>query len=177
MDQGIAAVLGAAVGVLGTLGTAVATYGAASRQARDQAKATHAQRLRDERREAYLSFLEGVTHVEKALQMIEPLVVSGDPAGINQLALSDAIGHLQAAETAYTLHYRKVQLAGPAKVAESALQVWEAVASFYTGMRSNATAPLSQENARRILTLAKKVAAADAEFLKQARGILEEPTA
>ncbi|MFF2653929.1 hypothetical protein [Streptomyces sp. NPDC058045] len=177
MDQGIAAVLGAAVGVLGTLGTAVATYGAASKQARDQARATHVQRLRDERREAYLSFLEGVAHVEKALRMIEPMIVGDDPAGISQAALNDAIDHLQAAETAYTFHYRKVQLAGPVKVVESALQVWQAVALFYTAMRRNATAPLSQENARRILTSATKVAALDAEFLVQARGVLEESTA
>ncbi|KOV59139.1 hypothetical protein [Streptomyces sp. MMG1121] len=58
MDQGIAAVLGAGVGIAGTLGSALLGYATARHQARDQGRVDHGFRLRDERKEAYLAFLE-----------------------------------------------------------------------------------------------------------------------
>ncbi|MGP3944068.1 hypothetical protein [Streptomyces sp. 6N106] len=57
MDQGLAAVLGATVGVVGTLGTACLTYLTARHQARDQGRVAHAQTVRDERRATYLEVL------------------------------------------------------------------------------------------------------------------------
>lgn len=53
MDQGVSAVLGASVSVLGTAGTAVLTYPAARKQAYDQGRVTHRSALRTERREVY----------------------------------------------------------------------------------------------------------------------------
>lgn len=58
MDQAIAALCGAGIGVVGTLGASWLTYAGARRQARDQGRVEHARQLRTERREAYLSFME-----------------------------------------------------------------------------------------------------------------------
>jgi hypothetical protein len=45
MDQGIAALAGAGIGVVGSLGTAGLAYLAAERQARDRGRIEHAQKL------------------------------------------------------------------------------------------------------------------------------------
>jgi len=60
MDQGLAAVLGASVGVLGTLGTGVLTYFAARHQIRDQGNLERERTLRAERAAAFTAFLEAV---------------------------------------------------------------------------------------------------------------------
>ncbi|MFH8224748.1 hypothetical protein ACH4C2_37090 [Streptomyces sp. NPDC018057] len=56
MDQGLAAVLGAGVGMVGALATAALTYASTRYQARHQRMYEHAKTLREERRTAYLNF-------------------------------------------------------------------------------------------------------------------------
>ncbi|MBO7938136.1 hypothetical protein JTP77_019765 [Streptomyces sp. S9] len=69
MDQGTAAVLGACVGVIGTLGTAVLTYMAARHQMREQGKIEHRKIIRAERREAYRGFLLDVSRFERNVDL------------------------------------------------------------------------------------------------------------
>ncbi|GGV63027.1 hypothetical protein GCM10010277_68830 [Streptomyces longisporoflavus] len=57
--------LGAAVGVIGTLGTATLTYLATRHQVRDQGRVDHAKVLREERKAAYLDFLEAAESCSK----------------------------------------------------------------------------------------------------------------
>ncbi|MFF0216468.1 hypothetical protein [Streptomyces vinaceus] len=57
MDQGIAAVLSAGVAAMVTFGGAVIAYKAGRRQVRDQGSIEHAQWLRGQREQAYLTFL------------------------------------------------------------------------------------------------------------------------
>lgn len=64
MDQGLAAVLGATGGVVGTLGTAVFAYAAARMQTRDAGMVEHGHWLREKRLAACSAFLETLTQVE-----------------------------------------------------------------------------------------------------------------
>lgn len=68
MDQGTAAVLGACVGVVGTIGTAVLTFIAARTQVRDQGMIEHRRTVRTERRDAYRAFMTSISNVEQALE-------------------------------------------------------------------------------------------------------------
>lgn len=58
MDQAVAALCGAGIAVVGTLGASWLTYVGTRRQARDHGRIEHARQLRAERRDAYLSFME-----------------------------------------------------------------------------------------------------------------------
>ncbi|MBO8191383.1 hypothetical protein ITI46_06705 [Streptomyces oryzae] len=69
MDQGTAAVLGACVGMVGTLGAAVSAYVAARHQVREQGKTEHKKTIRAERREAYRGFLMEVSRFERNVDL------------------------------------------------------------------------------------------------------------
>jgi len=64
MDQAVAALCGAGIGVVGTLGASWLTYVGTRRQAPDQGRIEHARQLRTERREAYLAFMELLAPVD-----------------------------------------------------------------------------------------------------------------
>lgn len=60
VDQGLAALLGAGIGVVGVLSTAVLTYASTRHQGRQARAAEHDRSLRAERRSTYLEFWNGV---------------------------------------------------------------------------------------------------------------------
>lgn len=72
MDAGLAAVLGASVGVLGTLGASVLTHIATRRQASDQGVIDRAHKIREERQEAYLDVMETLDSVKRELLAVFP---------------------------------------------------------------------------------------------------------
>lgn len=72
MDQGLAAVLGATVGVAGTLGASVLAYIATRRQASDQGAIDRAHKVREERREAYLNVMDTLDLVKRELLKVFP---------------------------------------------------------------------------------------------------------
>ncbi|MFE1188988.1 hypothetical protein [[Kitasatospora] papulosa] len=120
MDQGTAAVLGASVGVAGTLGTGFLAYLAARHQIRDQAKLDHRKTIRSERREAYRDFLRRVSEIERDIDLfmlkIVKLQLDGSPPSewidtfSVSTALSDDLKNLNAQST-------DLLLAGPADLA------------------------------------------------------------
>ncbi|MEU9541022.1 hypothetical protein [Streptomyces mirabilis] len=120
MDQGTAAVLGASVGVAGTLGTGILAYIAARYQIRDKAKLDHRSTVRAERREAYRDFLGSVSEIQRDIELfmlqIARLQVEQSPPEVWLEAfsvsteLSDRLKTLKA-NTADLL------LAGPAELA------------------------------------------------------------
>ncbi|WP_405973329.1 hypothetical protein OG496_31470 [Streptomyces sp. NBC_00988] len=129
MDQGLAAVLGASVGVTGTLGTALLAYVAARRQAIDQGKIEHGKQLRTERREAYLTLIQAAEPVDRALHKIAH---RDDVSGVSMESAPDdavirsAIEDLgTAAHEIYKSHAR-VDLAGPKAMRLVAVEVWAA---------------------------------------------------
>jgi len=69
MDQGTSAVLGACVGVVGTLGTAMLTYVVARHQISEQGRIEHKKTIRAERREAYREFLMEVSRFERNVDL------------------------------------------------------------------------------------------------------------
>ncbi|MEV7885083.1 hypothetical protein ACWD3I_06300 [Streptomyces sp. NPDC002817] len=120
MDQGTAAVLGACVGVAGTLGTGVLAYFAARHQIRDQAKLEHKKTVRSERREAYRNYLITVSEIERDLDLfmlkLVKLKVDQEAPEVwletfsESTSLSDRLKDLKAQST-------DLLLAGPAELA------------------------------------------------------------
>lgn len=101
MDAGLAAVLGAAVGALGTGGAAVVTGLLGRGQARTQLRAEHARLLRESRRSAYVSFAQSFQEVlalhAKVAQSASAAVEAEEPD--RSRLLSDADGaYTQAGE-------------------------------------------------------------------------------
>ncbi|MFJ6797664.1 hypothetical protein [Streptomyces sp. NPDC091268] len=130
MDQGLAAVLGAAVGVTGTLGTAVLTYLAARRQAVDQGKVDHEKALREERRLAYLSLMQAAEPADRALHRVahrDNLRGLSMETAPDEPALATAIDELgEAAHGVYRAH-AQVDLVGPHRMSGLAIEVWAAI--------------------------------------------------
>lgn len=120
MDQGTAAVLGACVGVAGTLGTGFLAYFAARHQIRDQAKLEHRKTVRLERRESYRDFLRRISAIERDLDlfMLKLVKLKLDEASPDawleafdeSTALSDRLKDLQVQST-------DLMLAGPLELA------------------------------------------------------------
>ncbi|MGW0771289.1 hypothetical protein [Streptomyces sp. NPDC002676] len=129
MDQGLAAALGASVGVAGTLGTAFLTYVAARRQSDEQAKLEHLRSLRAERREAYLAVFQAAESVDRAMMLI---AARDDVPGASMRSapdeevlrnLADALG--VAVHALYAAQAR-LALVGPDDARQSAVDVWAA---------------------------------------------------
>ncbi|MFD3835140.1 hypothetical protein ACFWWC_02630 [Streptomyces sp. NPDC058642] len=120
MDQGTAAVLGACVGVAGTLGTGFLAYFAARHQIRDQAKLEHKKTVRSERRDTYREFLRNTSEIERDLDlfMLKLVKLKVDQAGpeiwleaFNEsTALSDRLKDLK-------VQSADLMLAGPLELA------------------------------------------------------------
>lgn len=93
MDAGLAALLGAAVGTLGTGGAAVVTGLLGRSQARMQLQAEHARLLREPRRSAYVAFALCYQEVNalhmKAVKLASAAVDSVDPDRIRLLDDAD----------------------------------------------------------------------------------------
>ncbi|MFJ9469086.1 hypothetical protein [Streptomyces caniferus] len=128
MDQGMAALLGAAVGVAGTLGAAALSYLAVRSQAPDQARVDHAKQIRSERRDAYAAFLEKAEEpVSQAILVLGPIEMGDvEPPGARQLA-EMMTPFRRAADELLTMTSR-IQLCGPEEVAQEAVCLWSAIA-------------------------------------------------
>ena len=134
MDQGLAAVLGASVGVLGTLGTAIATYAATRRQVVDQERAARKREHRIERRDAYLDFLVATESLDRALHKVAHR--DDDPSGLSMesppsaAVIQSALEDLDVAvHELYKMHMR-IRLVGPKRLNEPAIEVWAAARTF-----------------------------------------------
>ncbi|GAB7102118.1 hypothetical protein JCM4814A_04320 [Streptomyces phaeofaciens JCM 4814] len=130
--------LGASVGVLGTVGTAVLTYLAARKQADDQGRVTHRSALRAERRDAYLAFLQAHESIDGALNVI-------NIASVPEIAVLDRAIELvdRGAHEIYVSQSR-VELAGPESVCGAALEAWGAalnLRSFLDEVRAGLVSP------------------------------------
>ncbi|MEU1120801.1 MULTISPECIES: hypothetical protein [unclassified Streptomyces] len=131
MDQGLAALLGAAVGVAGTSMAAAITSRASRRQAETELAGSHAQWRRQIRRDAYVCALEAVGAAQQRLDastqrlweegtQTEPLV--SDTAETVENNVRPAL--------------RIVQLEGPTLVSEAARTLWASWASVVDGLES-----------------------------------------
>jgi hypothetical protein len=67
MDAGWAAVLGATVGVVGTLGSAMLTYAATRSQVHEAGRVEHEHWVRDKRQQLYLDFIDTLDEWDAAV--------------------------------------------------------------------------------------------------------------
>ncbi|WP_409055573.1 hypothetical protein [Streptomyces sp. SYP-A7185] len=112
MDQAVAALCGAGIGVVGTVGASWLTYVGTRRQAPDQGRIEHARQLRTERREAYLSFME----------LLEPMdhVPTEAPAEVAPEQYAGLDSQLQTIRTRGESLLARIQLCGPAEIIDPA---------------------------------------------------------
>ncbi|MFE7959574.1 MULTISPECIES: hypothetical protein [unclassified Streptomyces] len=168
MDQGVSAVLGASVGVLGTVGTAVLTYLAARKQADDQGRVAQRSMLRTERREAYLAFLQAQESIDSALNLIDAQSPPESAVLDSAIELADRGAH-----EIYVAQSR-VELTGPESVCGAALEAWGAarnLRSFLEDVRGGRVPPSQYEGQSEARI--DEVERCKLEFTAAARSVLE----
>ena len=134
MDPGLAAVLGATVGVLGSLGTAVLTWSATRWRVRTETRTEHARWRHQVRRDAYIGLLTSArTATSALLTALETLHANREQEAQQELTRAwQLLGPLES-----TL--ATVRLEGPMAVVPAAADLAEAVFTLF-----NATAPCRQ---------------------------------
>ncbi|WP_409471927.1 hypothetical protein [Streptomyces sp. HC307] len=182
MDQGVAAVLGAAVGVVGTLGTAVFTYAATRAQTRDAGMVEHGHWLREKRLVACSAFLEALTQVQRTIDSHSDLDVPDiDHHGDGPLTASQR----EALRTAARLFEEQAELLtqaragvdqfGPGRLAKLSNNVVQAVrdAAFELRLAERRGRPLSDET--RIAGIMTKWEQSEEAFRAGVRVVMETP--
>jgi hypothetical protein len=161
MDQAVAALLGAGIGVVGTVGASMLTYFGVRRQAPDQGRIEHARQLRIERREAYLAFLA----------LLDPLEhVPSGPASSLPAEEYEAL-----APQARLIHSQgenllgRIRLCGPVEIARPAADLLGAA------FRVAAVFLARSQDQYEIDTAFEDFIEAQAEFITQARQVMTEP--
>ncbi|MBP0456637.1 hypothetical protein [Streptomyces montanisoli] len=177
MDQGWAAIVGAGVGVVGTLSTSWLKTTADRRLARDQGAAEHGRELRGERREVYLAFTEAAEPVDAVLHRIAHQ--DGVPAAVRDAppptdVLREAVEELgKAVHTLYKAQAR-LDLMGPEGVAEEAVNVWSDVRSLRTYLERVLQGQLPDDGYPAGLERAVDAVEASRErFARRAREVME----
>lgn len=114
MDQGIAAVLGAAVGITGALGSALVGYMTARHQSRDQGRLDHGLKLRDERKAAYMAFLGQTESTLSSLAFLGDCLFEPEEGSQPAwLAIEQHIDALEEDRSELEILRTRVALAGP----------------------------------------------------------------
>ncbi|MDH6219714.1 hypothetical protein [Streptomyces pseudovenezuelae] len=176
MDQGVSAVLGASVAVVGTLATAVLTYTAARRQTSDQARAEQVQRLRDERRSAYLALLEATEPIDRVMHAVAPeyrnnVFASDSPDWPAISALAEEV--YGASQVLYRLH-SKIQLVGPDYIENASDGIWRQVRSLHEELFILADTQICPEEPdSRLSNIVDKLEMEKERFAIGARNILQ----
>lgn len=125
VDQGLAAVFGAAVGVIGSVVTGALTWAASRTQLRTQLREDHLRWKREVRRETYLGLLNAVRAARGVLaSSLDELHVSHQDG---QQSMAEAWRVLPSVESATAA----VQLEGPAEMASLAVNLAEALFSVF----------------------------------------------
>ncbi|MGV9563932.1 hypothetical protein [Streptomyces sp. NPDC003480] len=172
MDQGLAAVLGAGVGVIGTLGTAFLTYVAT----RQQGRVEHGQWLREQRQRAYEDFLIAYDRFTGAAIALEDALKRGQTEVPQDLSAS----FRDSLETFISARSR-VAVTGPAFASQSAGKVAALLREVSTSLEAwlddlLSGADVSGRNAQ-LQELQQRVQYAYRDFVRDVRGILESPPA
>jgi hypothetical protein len=126
MDQASAALVGAGIALIGTLGAASLVYVATRRQARDQGGVEHQKRLREERRDAYVAFMESIEPLDRVifeLVDIQSILDNYSLPTVRQAA-EDALPELDAAVHALYRGRMSLILLGPDSVSVWAEELW-----------------------------------------------------
>ncbi|MEU2294308.1 hypothetical protein ACFY9H_28730 [Streptomyces bacillaris] len=181
MDGGLAALLGALIGVSGTVGSAWLGYHASRRQIRDGAAVAHASRLREERREAYLSYIATTEKLDLLFRKFNPenyqtlQDVPRDNSGeINFQLIRDVARELQEVQHSMFQAISRVDLAGPSEVSKRSGFAWLHLLSVRDIMDSAASS--GEFNDRNLAQLRVEVSGFHDEhqhFMKAAENLLQ----
>ncbi|WP_200300702.1 hypothetical protein [Streptomyces adelaidensis] len=178
MDQGIAALLGATVGVLGTVSASAISGWSNRQQIRTQARIDHAHWRRQARRDAYSAFLTPAHEARTTLrQAARALIGDVDTATADQ-RLQAAQEHLGAVQAAWAA----LAIEGPESVEQAANGLRTALRSMHTTLlawRDSAegafdhNVPFVERHAVEVTRLAERMGV----FTATARAALEEEVA
>ncbi|MET9974406.1 hypothetical protein ACFYOI_10555 [Streptomyces microflavus] len=126
MDQGVAAVSGAGVAVIGTLVTAGLTYMATRSQARDQGRVDHRQKLRDERRDAYGAFMDTTEPLDRVIfDLVDTQCIIDNYHSSSALqAVEESLPDIDIAVHGLYRARVRVRLLGPSSVSDWADELW-----------------------------------------------------
>ncbi|MET8714434.1 hypothetical protein ABZV52_14875 [Streptomyces sp. NPDC004735] len=181
MDGGLAALLGALIGVSGTVGSAWLGYHASRRQIRDGAAVAHATRLREERREAYLSYIATTEELDLLFRKFNPenyqtlQDVPRDSSGeIDHQLICDVARGLQQVQHSMFQAISRVDLAGPSEVSKRSGFAWLYLLSARDIMDSAASS--GEFNDRDLVRLRVEVSRFHDEhqnFMKAAENLLQ----
>ncbi|MDN3249730.1 hypothetical protein [Streptomyces sp. ZSW22] len=161
MDQAVAALCGAGIGVVGTLGASWLTYAGTRRQARDQGRVEHARQLRTERREAYLSFME----------MLEPLehLPSGPASSLSDEEFASLKERVQSIPLRGEYLLTRIRLCGPDEVASKAGELLGEIGRMINLFLDKV------EDQYQIDIAYEKFLDAQSGFINQAQSVMTEP--
>ncbi|MGW3102902.1 hypothetical protein [Streptomyces sp. NPDC001100] len=172
MDQGLAAVLGAGVAVIGTLGTAGLTFRAARCQARDQSRADHRQKLRDERRDAYGAFMETTEPLDRAIfDLVDTECIIDNYQSPSALRASEeALADIDVAVHDLYRARMRVRLIGPGSVSAWADELWNDAAYLKTVLTDFVTGRINMADFQEAVD---KVEISKRRFAESANAVLE----
>ncbi|MEE1829489.1 hypothetical protein [Streptomyces sp. SP17KL33] len=144
MDQGIAALLGAAVGVLGTVSASAISGWSSRQQIRTQSIVDHAQWRRQARRDAYSAFLAPAHETRNSLKRAARALIDDADVEVahHQLqAAHDSLGEVQGAWAALAIE-------GPESVEQAANGVKTALHSMHTTLLAWRDSPEYPQNVK-----------------------------
>ncbi|CAL9552409.1 hypothetical protein [Streptomyces sp. Tu 3180] len=175
MDQGWAALLGATVGVAGTVLASAITGWSARQQVRAQARAEHAHWRRQVRRDAYGAFLAPASEAQQALKTAGRAFVGEPDVEEIDRRLQQAQEQLALAQAAWA----NLAVEGPEPVEQAARSVYTTLKSMQTTLLalrdSPADAPddgvrLVERHAVEVARLSERIG----EFTAAARSALDD---
>ncbi|WP_030609123.1 hypothetical protein [Streptomyces sclerotialus] len=137
MDQGTAALLGASVGVAGTVLASAITGWSTRQQVRAQAKAEHAHWRRQVRRDAYGAFLAPASEARNALKIAGRAFVGDRDLEEIDRNLQRAHDQLALAQGAWAV----LAIEGPEEVEQAARSVYTTLRSMQTTLLALYDAP------------------------------------
>jgi hypothetical protein len=174
MDAGVAAVLGAVVGVAGTIGAAALGWLSARSQLQAQRLIDYDERRRQARRDAYAAFLAHLSKVR--VPLMESLEALEQPAPDLDAILQRLEAAQHEAIQNNSISYA-VMLEGPAKVAEIASGTMEAITAMNGLMREHCKRLLEGDDTEDTRSLIEElgigIGTYGAAFLACAREALE----
>lgn len=136
MDAGIAAVLGAAVGAIGTGGAGIGAALLGRSQARSQLKAEHARSLREPRRAAYMAFAETMVKdhnvLSNAAGHLQVVARNAHPDAREELLnrARESYDSLEPNIDHHAHRYAQIVVAGPPEVSSAASSARSAFIEF-----------------------------------------------
>ncbi|MEU0390273.1 hypothetical protein [Streptomyces chartreusis] len=175
MDQGLAALLGATVGVVGTVVASTISSASTRRQLEGQARVEHSQWRRQLRRDAYSAFLAPANESRSALKMAARALVGDAPD------VAEADRRLQIAQDQLVLvraAWASLAVEGPESVERAAHSVHLGLHSMHTTLlawRDSSGAPdrnvnFVERHAVEVTTVSERLGS----FTSVARGALDD---